>query len=387
MGFFDRFRQEKAISTSNELITFFDVETPNRHNDNICSIGVTQTDMKGNVVNSVSHLVNPEEPFDEICIRVHGICSADVRNAPTFPEVWRNELMPMFTGSYLVAHNATFDLSVIWKALSHFEIDIPPLKYACTLSMMRSRHPGMESYKLPAVCDFFNLPLGKHHDSLDDATACRNIFWAMVSESSALPNFEPYTYIEPRFRERKPSESRVSDTTKSLRIIKAIAESTVEDNEVSMEEADTLLAAFAALPDVAEDKTMQPILLLLQEAVADGHISTSESREITKALKYFIDPIASTSSKAIEVEGKNFILSGNFEHGSKDSVAAMIESKGGTMLKGVTKKCNYVVVGGCGNEMWSMDNYGSKVKKALDWQAKGVPIQIVTEEELFQYLA
>ena len=34
-----------------------------------------------------------------------------------------------------------------------------------------------------------------------------------------------------------------------------------------------------------------------------------------------------------------------------------------------------------------MGNYGNKVKKALDWQEKGVPIQIVSEEELFQHLA
>ena len=75
-------------------------------------------------------------------------------------------------------------------------------------------------------------------------------------------------------------------------------------------------------------------------------------------------------------------MSGNFEHGSKGVIASYIEKMGGSCIKSVTKKCNYVVVGGCGNEMWSTGKYGSKVKKAMDWQSKGVSIEIIGENEL-----
>ena len=53
------------------------------------------------------------------------------------------------------------------------------------------------------------------------------------------------------------------------------------------------------------------------------------------------------------------------------------------MIKSVTKTCDYVVVGGIGNENWTMGNYGAKVKKALDWQAKGINVQILSEAALY----
>lgn len=39
-----------------------------------------------------------------------------------------------------------------------------------------------------------------------------------------------------------------------------------------------------------------------------------------------------------------------------------------------------------GNENWSMGNYGSKVKAALDWQAKGSAVQIISESDLYDAL-
>ena len=80
------------------------------------------------------------------------------------------------------------------------------------------------------------------------------------------------------------------------------------------------------------------------------------------------------------------MLSGNFEHGTKSSVAEVIQARGGLIIKSVTKKCDYVVVGGMGNENWSMGNYGSKVKAALDWQAKSSAVQIISESDLYDAL-
>ena len=74
------------------LYTFFDVETPNRRNDRICSIGAVVTDQDGTVVEKKSYLVNPESSFDDINVRIHGIAPVDVRNAKTFPELWYDSL-------------------------------------------------------------------------------------------------------------------------------------------------------------------------------------------------------------------------------------------------------------------------------------------------------
>lgn len=380
-------KNKSDASRSNGVITFFDVETPNRHNDRICSIGVTQTDMRGRIVNKASHLVNPEAGFDDVCMRVHGITAADVRNSPTFPELWDVSLRSVFADTLLVAHNAAFDLSVIWKDLDNYGLEIPKLEYACTLTMMKQRHPGLSSYKLQDVCAYYGLSMGRHHDSFADAAACRDIFWAMVEEADELPAFASYEYAGSTHEVMHSAFHRVSAKTTALQIVKSIAEKAVEDDVISLDEASKLYCMLKILPEASEDKTIRPIFSMLERAIADGEVDQSESLEIGRVLKHFIDPVASDGDEGdIEFVGKNFVLTGNFEHGTKDSVASMIESRGGVLLKSVTKKCDYVVVGGFGNESWSMGNYGSKVKKALDWQAKGVPVRIVSEQELFDAL-
>lgn len=107
------------------LYTFFDVETPNRRNDRICSIGAVVTDQDGTVVEKKSYLVNPESSFDDINVRIHGIAPVDVRNAKTFPELWHDSLSAFFPVDGVVAHNARFDLSVLPKHWSHM-ISPPP---------------------------------------------------------------------------------------------------------------------------------------------------------------------------------------------------------------------------------------------------------------------
>ena len=59
-----------------------------------------------------------------------------------------------------------------------------------------------------------------------------------------------------------------------------------------------------------------------------------------------------------------------------------ILQNGGQVLSGVSKKCDYVVVGDEGSDAWTTKNYGSKVKKALELQSKGDDIQIVSEDAL-----
>lgn len=70
-----------------ERYTAVDVETPNRNNDSICSIGIVHMEY-GAPVYRREFLVNPREHFDDYNIKIHGITPIMVENAPLFPEVW-----------------------------------------------------------------------------------------------------------------------------------------------------------------------------------------------------------------------------------------------------------------------------------------------------------
>lgn len=58
-----------------ERYTAVDVETPNRNNDSICSIGIVHMEY-GAPVYRREFLVNPREHFDDYNIKIHGITPA-----------------------------------------------------------------------------------------------------------------------------------------------------------------------------------------------------------------------------------------------------------------------------------------------------------------------
>lgn len=81
-----------------------------------------------------------------------------------------------------------------------------------------------------------------------------------------------------------------------------------------------------------------------------------------------------------------FVLTGDFDHGTKDEISEKIKTAGGIVKKSVTQKTNYLVVGGLGNDKWKYGTYGEKIEKAKDFQAKGLDIHIISESDLFNML-
>ena len=162
-----------------ERYTAVDVETPNRNNDSICSIGIVHMEY-GTPVYLREFLVNPHEHFDDYNIKIHGITPEMVKDAPTFREIWP-EIAPFFSG-IMAAHSATFDLGVICKSLALCDIPIPDITYACTLTKARKHLPKEEcgSHRLNDLCAGLNVPLEHHHNALDDALGCALILEKLI---------------------------------------------------------------------------------------------------------------------------------------------------------------------------------------------------------------
>lgn len=162
-----------------ERYTAVDVETPNRNNDSICSIGIVHMEY-GTPVYLREFLVNPHEHFDDYNIKIHGITPEMVKDAPTFREIWP-EIAPFFSG-IMAAHSATFDLGVICKSLALCDIPIPDITYACTLTKARKHLPKEEcgSHRLNDLCAGLNVPLEHHHNALDDALGCALILERLI---------------------------------------------------------------------------------------------------------------------------------------------------------------------------------------------------------------
>lgn len=390
MGFFGKTRGKAAAAAvrtdaakpQEPFYTFIDVETPNRRNDRICSIGIVVSDENGNVLERRSQLTNPESTFDEVNMRITGISPIDVKAMPPFPEVWESVVAPLLNPRAIVAHNASFDLNVIAKTLTAYGMPIPDIEYACTMEMARVA-PSIESLKLPEVCNALGVSMGRHHDALEDAEACAEVFWSMKNALGISPNFRQYQYHESESRSNLLKARTFSDKTIALRTIMAAMDEFASDGRISFDEASAMLSYMMSDQNIADDPSLSTAFSMLQESVMDGFIDGAESERIIAEISRIIDPGASSECQSVVFPGKRFVLTGTFEHGTKESVEGYIEANGGEMIKNVTKKCDYVVIGGCGSEAYSLGNYGTKVKKAMEWQAKGVPIEIITEDALY----
>lgn len=367
-------------------LVFFDVETPNGRNDRICSLGLVVSDSAGNVLDRQSFLINPEESFSDFNMRITGITPHLVKAAPTFDELWRNDIGDLFSDHLLVAHNASFDLTVLAKTLEHYRLGGMVFSYACTCRMAKMLHPEYPNYKLPTVCSNLDIPLGNHHDALCDAEACNNIFWSFIGDvpdyKQVFSIFNTDEHLCHSNREGTHPRS-YSQATLSTRSLFELFNSAIEDGSISFDEASCILEFIQAHKELDNDDSINEIQKVITRIISDGDIDPSESDCLLEYFSLYVSPTERFGERELSFSGKTFCLSGVFEHGPKEEIEQYILSRGGTCIKSVTKKCNYVVVGGCGSEAWSMGNYGTKVKKALDWKAKGVEIEIVPENSLF----
>ncbi|GLB47117.1 exonuclease [Philodulcilactobacillus myokoensis] len=151
-----------------------DFETAARKRASACSLAITVI-RKDEIASEFYTLINPEVKFYWRNVKVNGIHEKDVQNAPTFPEIWPM-IKSLFQNNMLViAHNNSFDNSVLRKTLERYQINEP--KYLTLDTVKTSRHlfPNLINYKLDTVCRDLNIPLHHHHNALDDSLACANI--------------------------------------------------------------------------------------------------------------------------------------------------------------------------------------------------------------------
>lgn len=191
-------------------ITYFDVEWANGKNKSICQMGIMCENYENGepIYPERNIYVNPEDRFDEICMRVHGICAEMVSDKPTFPEIWK-KIEPCFIKSIIVGHNvASADLDALTKTLQRYNIDIPELYYVDTLEIARAYIPSfaVENYSMGTLCKYFGFDIDKEHDAFDDACANKNLFLALsenfhfsidkfVRRYSPIANFKFVQYV------------------------------------------------------------------------------------------------------------------------------------------------------------------------------------------------
>ena len=121
--------------------------------------------------------------------------------------------------------------------------------------------------------------------------------------------------------------------------------------------------------------------ILEQDAEAGLNAMKKLLLVLETAVKEVIDDNLYDSAEGLSYPGKTFCLTGNFTTGSKEYCAAKIEAKGGAVVKNVTQKVDYLIVGEELSPDYAKGNYGRKVERAMELRGKSDAPLIIQEKD------
>lgn len=168
-----------------------DFETANSERSSPCEIGIVKVeDFK--IVDKKSFLIRPKDNYF-YCYNtfLHGIDESMVENEPEFDVIYNN-IKSDFESYPIIAHNASFDISVLRHTLDLYGIDYPETEYSCTYQMAREAFKGLFSFKLDSVCNHLGINL-YHHRALSDAEACSEIA-IRIFQDKGINNFNEISH-------------------------------------------------------------------------------------------------------------------------------------------------------------------------------------------------
>ena len=192
----------------------FDCETTgtNPERDEIVSLALVLLDPDGYETARFGSLVRPSSPIPGEASAIHGIQDADVADSPTFAELAR-KLLERLGGRVFVAHNASFDLTMLRSALRSVGVEYRPPAVACTLDAFRILEPLAEAHGLEAICARHDVQLVSAHDAMHDAEATAALVRVLLDRDlapeSARLDLDAFMRLRTRGDTRPASEPQV----------------------------------------------------------------------------------------------------------------------------------------------------------------------------------
>lgn len=149
-----------------------DFETADKYPDSACALGMTRIEGE-KITESWYSLIRPPRPevhFTEI----HGLTWDMLKDQLDFASLWPSIAAFLEGAELLIAHNASFDRSVLAGCCRSSGLKVPDLPFACTVKGSR-RGLMLPHHRLNDVCCYLGIPLD-HHKADSDALAAAKIY-------------------------------------------------------------------------------------------------------------------------------------------------------------------------------------------------------------------
>ena len=321
-----KYKENNSLSFDFVCIDF---ETANSSRNSACSVGLVAVNGL-QIVSENSYLIKPPtKNFGYYNIKTHGITYDKVCNCNTFDELYDEILKYVDNASYVLAHGASFDMGVLEQSLDYYNLKYPNLTFIDTINFTSPVRDCKDS--LYDCAEYFNVNILNQHDALCDARTCAEIAIESMKLASASSIFE---YLE-RYR----YEIR-NNTFSELRII---------------------------------------------ESKKGTHDNSSDNPVGYKDDKIIDVPFSSIG--LTNWKGKKVVFTGIFTEIERSDLEDELRTRGARVLKNLTQKTNYLIVGSEVEPMWKHGNYGKKIENAINWNSSGVStILIVREKDVLSVL-
>lgn len=303
-----------------------DFEIANYNLNSACSMGLVY--IKGNKIVDKKHffIQPPTLDFDPKMVGIHGITAEHVKGEKKFHEIWE-EIKDVFNeSSTFVAHNAQFDMSVLYSCLNEYNLPFPDFTYidSIPISTRACRGQNVRS-SLKERLDFFGIPLENHHDALSDAFATAQLVLHCIklNRRKSLESYcNTYSSIPVKsFSELKPNRTfgRKEKFFNRVRV-----------NEIAA----------------------------TVETFDENHI----------------------------LFGKNVVFTGELQSMDRKTAMQKVVDLGGILKYGVSQKTNFLVVGKQDRALVGEDGLSTKEEKTYALIEKGIDIKILNENTFLKML-
>lgn len=306
-----------------------DFETANEKRNSACSLGITVVE-NNKIVEEKYWLIKPYEMrFKPMNVWIHGIVEGDVENEPRMDELW-DEIRPYLENKFVIAHNASFDVSVLRNTLDCYNIPYPEFDYACTVVMAKTFYPHLRNHKLNTVAKYLGVEF-KHHHASEDATAAAEILLDIIKELNIETVNELSRELDLKIGRLYPGGYKAAGALKK----KGNKKTKAKPKAVRLENLN---------PPIGKVKCNN--LFSNKTVVFTGPLSSYKRSEAMR--------------KVVEVGGK--------------------------VGSSVTRKTNYLVTGICNIDKLPYDKKSNKLKKAEELIKRGQDIKIISEEKFLEVI-
>lgn len=196
------------------MYAILDIETTGGgfNQEKITEIAIYRFDGES-IVDKFISMVNPEKPIEDFVVKLTGITTKMLKNAPKFYQIAKR-VIEITQGCILVAHNAKFDYRVLKNEFKNLGFQYKR-DTICTVELSKKLIPEAPAYNLEKLVKSLGIPLANRHRAFGDAMAtvelfkvllCKDVEKKIIGEEVKKNNCEAEKKHQIKTIERMPND-------------------------------------------------------------------------------------------------------------------------------------------------------------------------------------